>query len=189
MATTNTAQKRTIATTDQKAGLSTQDLILIAVLLAAGAVLKLTVASFLSFAGMKPNFVIAMYCLAIILTRPKLPQSILIGLLAGIMCQIPMLNATPLVNIPSEVLGAFACGLLIYVPMKIAGKLDINPIVTTFLSTVVSGYTFAIIVGLMNGLALPVIFVTYAVMVFGTATFNAILVQILTPLLRKVLKK
>ena len=41
----------------------------------------------------------------------------------------------------------------------------------------------------MNGLALPVIFVTYAIMVFGTATFNAILVQILTPLLRKVLKR
>ena len=82
-----------------------------------------------------------------------------------------------------------ACGLLIYLPLNIGGKLDINPVVTTFLSTVVSGYTFAIIVGLMNGLELPVIFVTYAVMVFGTATFNCILVQILTPLLRKVLKK
>ena len=190
--TTNatTAEKRTIAADAQaKQGLTTQDLILIAVLLAAGAVLKLTVASFLSFAGMKPNFVIAMYCLAIILTRPKLPQAIVIGLLAGIMCQIPMLNATPLVNIPSELLGALACGLLIHIPLKVGGKLDLNPIVTTFLSTVVSGYTFAIIVGLMNGLALPVIFVTYAVMVFGTATFNAILVQILTPLLRKVLKR
>ena len=186
----STTMKRTIVEdTTAKKGLTTQDLILIAVLLAAGAVLKLTVASFLSFAGMKPNFVIAMYCLAIILTRPKLPQAIVIGLIAGIMCQIPMLNATPLVNIPSEVLGALACGLLIRVPMKIGGKADINPFVTTFLSTVVSGYTFAIIVGLMNGLALPVIFVTYAIMVFGTATFNAILVQILTPLLRKVLKK
>lgn len=186
----STTMKRTIAEdTTAKKGLTTQDLILIAVLLAAGAVLKLTVASFLSFAGMKPNFVIAMYCLAIILTRPKLPQAIVIGLIAGIMCQIPMLNATPLVNIPSEVLGALACGLLINIPMKISGKADINPFVTTFLSTVVSGYTFAIIVGLMNGLALPVIFVTYAIMVFGTATFNAILVQILTPLLRKVLKK
>ena len=185
-----TAQKRTIAAASQdKAGLTTQDLILIAVLLAAGAVLKLTVASFLSFAGMKPNFIIAMYCLAIILTRPKVPQAIVIGLLAGIMCQIPMLNATPLVNIPSELLGALACGLLVYVPMKIGGKLDVNPFVNTFLSTVVSGYTFAIIVGLMNGLELPVIFVTYAIMVFGTATFNAILVQILTPLLRKVLNK
>ena len=185
-----TAQKRTVATASQtKAGLTTQDLILIAVLLAAGAVLKLTVASFLSFAGMKPNFVIAMYCLAIILTRPKVPQAILVGLLAGVMCQIPMLNATPLVNIPSEVLGALACGLLVHVPMRVGGKLDINPIVNTFVSTVVSGYTFAIIVGLMNGLELPVIFVTYAVMVFGTAAFNAVLVQILTPLLRKVLKK
>ena len=105
------------------------------------------------------------------------------------MCQIPMLNATPLVNIPSEMLGALACGLLVHVPMKIAGKVDINPFVNTFLSTVVSGYTFAVIVGLMNGLALPVVFVTYAVMVFGTALFNSVLVQILTPLLRKVLKR
>ena len=186
----NPTRKRSIAIEQGgKKGLTTQDLILIAVLLAAGAVLKLTVASFLSFAGMKPNFVIAMYCLAIILTRPKPPQAIIIGLIAGIMCQIPMLNATPLVNIASETLGALACGLLIYVPLKIARKVDLNPLFTTFLSTVVSGYTFAIIVGLMNGLALPVIFVTYAVMVFGTGAFNAILVQILTPLLRKVLKR
>lgn len=186
---TEAAKKRAVVTTEQGKGLTTQDLILIAVLLAAGAVLKLTVASFLSFAGMKPNFVIAMYCLAIILTRPNVGQSLVIGLLAGIMCQIPMLNATPLVNIPSEMLGALACGLLIHVPMKIAGKADINPFVNTFLSTVVSGYTFAIIVGLMNGIALPVVFVTYAVMVFGTALFNSVLVQILTPLLRKVLKR
>ena len=186
--TGSAAQKRTIAAQEKK-GLTVQDLILIAVLLAAGAVLKLTVASFLSFAGMKPNFVIAMYCLAIILTRPNVGQALIIGLLAGLMCQIPMLNATPLVNIPSEVLGALACGLLIHLPLKVAGRADINPFVNTFLSTVVSGYTFAIIVGLMNGLELPVIFVTYAVMVFGTALFNAVLVQILTPLLRKVLKK
>ncbi len=186
---TESVKKRAVVGTEQGKGLTTQDLILIAVLLAAGAVLKLTVASFLSFAGMKPNFAIAMYCLAIILTRPNVGQSLVIGLLAGIMCQIPMLNATPLVNIPSEMLGALACGLLVHVPMKIAGKVDINPFVNTFLSTVVSGYTFAVIVGLMNGLALPVVFVTYAVMVFGTALFNSVLVQILTPLLRKVLKR
>ena len=186
---TESAKKRAVVGTEQGKGLTTQDLILIAVLLAAGAVLKLTVASFLSFAGMKPYFVIAMYCLAIILTRPNVGQSLVIGLLAGIMCQIPMLNATPLVNIPSEMLGALACGLLVHVPMKFAGKADINPFVNTFLSTVVSGYTFAVIVGLMNGLALPVVFVTYAVMVFGTALFNSVLVQILTPLLRKVLKR
>ena len=69
-------------------------------LLAAGAVLKLTVGSLLSSMGMKPNFIIAMYCLAIILTRPKLGQALIIGLLAGLICQIPLLNATPLLNIP-----------------------------------------------------------------------------------------
>lgn len=190
MTETNIENKRTItAQSDKRNGLSTQDLILVAVLLAAGAVLKLTVASFLSFAGMKPNFIIAMYCLAIILTKPKLSQSIVIGLLAGLICQIPMLNATPLVNIPSEVFGALVCGLLIHIPLKIAKKADINPFVSTFFSTVVSGYTFAIIVGFMNGLSLPVIFVTYAVMVFGTAIFNSVLVQILVPLMCKVLKR
>ena len=173
-----------------KSELTIQDLILIAVLLAAGAVLKLTVASFLSFAGMKPNFIIAMYCLAIILVRPNIGQSIIIGLLAGLMCQIPMLNATPWVNIASELLGALACGLLIHIPMRIGKHLDLNPLVTTFLSTVVSGYTFALIVGVaLNGLSLPVTLATYAVMVFGTAALNCVLVAILTVPLRKVLKK
>ncbi len=173
-----------------KHDLSVQDLIIIAVLLAAGAVLKLTVASFLSFAGMKPNFIIAMYCLAIILVRPNIGQAIIIGLLAGLMCQIPMLNATPWVNIASETLGALVCGMLIHIPMRIGRKVDLNPLVSTFVSTVVSGYTFAIIVGVvLNGLSLPVTLATYAIMVFGTAALNCVLVAILTVPLRKVLKK
>ena len=105
-----------------------------AVLLAAGAVLKLTVGSLLSSMGMKPNFIIAMYCLAIIIVRPTVAQSLVIGLLAGLVCQVPMLNATPLLNIPSELLGALVCGLLIKVPMRIGGKLDLNPLVNTFVS-------------------------------------------------------
>ena len=186
---TAAACKRIVAERERE-GLSVRDLILVAVLLAAGAVLKLTVSSFLSFGGMKPNFIIAMYCLAIILVRPKLAQAIVIGLIAGLICQIPMLAATPYVNIPSEVLGALACGLLIRIPLKIGGKLDLNPLVTTFLSTVVSGYTFAIIVGVvLNGLSLPVTLVTYAVMVFGTATINCILVAVLAMPLRRVLER
>ena len=186
---TAAARKRIVAERERE-GLSVRDLILVAVLLAAGAVLKLTVSSFLSFGGMKPNFIIAMYCLAIILVRPKLAQAIVIGLIAGLICQIPMFAATPYVNIPSEVLGALACGLLIRIPLKIGGKLDLNPLVTTFLSTVVSGYTFAIIVGVvLNGLSLPVTLVTYAVMVFGTATINCILVAVLAMPLRRVLER
>lgn len=196
MEATNEQQPRQPRTTqakrevkqEERAGLSVQDLILIAVLLAAGAVLKLTVSSFLSFGGMKPNFMIAMYCLAIILVRPNVGQAAVIGLLTGLISQIPMLNATPWVNIASETLGATICGLLILIPMK-AGKLDLNPLVATFLSTVVSGYTFAIIVGCLNGLDLGAILVMYAVMVFGTATINCVIVEILALPLRKVLKR
>lgn len=186
-------RKRDVAVPQKKAGLTTQDLILIAVLLAAGAVLKLTVGSLLSSMGMKPNFIIAMYCLAIILTKPKIGQTLIIGLLAGFICQVPMLNATPLLNIPSELLGALACGLLIKVPMNIGGKLDLNPLVNTFLSTVVSGGTFALLAIYINvvstGGDVMVALATYAAIVFGTATFNAILVQVLAIPLKKVLKR
>lgn len=185
------AAKRTIATDQKKDGLSVRDLILVAVLIAAGAVLKLTVSSFLNFAGMKPNFMIAMYCLAIILTRPKIYQSVVIGLLVGVVSQIPMLNATPLVNIASEMVGALVCGILC--KMVRDNKTCQNvvfPIITTFISTVFSGYTFAMIVGVVVAHLDPLaVFGVYAVMVLGTATMNAVLAAILTPVLRAVLKR
>lgn len=189
--TTPTGPARVVRTPDaaKSYGLDVSSLILVAILLAAGAVLKLTLGSVLSFAGMKPNFIIAMYCLAIVLTRPKLGQAVVVGLIAGLVCQIPMLNATPFVNILSETLGALMCGLLIRIPMRF-GKLDVNPLVTTFFATVVSGYTFAIAVGsVINGLALLPVLGMYVPMVFGTALFNCILVQVLVLPLRKVLKR
>jgi hypothetical protein len=188
------ARKRNVVTSQEKKGLGVQSLILIAVLLAAGAVLKLTVSSFLTFAGMKPNFMIAMYCLAIILTRPKVYQAAIIGIITGLISQIPMLNATPLVNIPSEFAGALVCGILLAVFMRIAPKNFslqnvVFPLIITFVATVVSGYTFALIVGsVMNGLPVVAVFATYAVMVLGTAVMNCILVAILTPILKKALK-
>lgn len=190
-----TAQKRTINATQEKKGLSTQDLILIAVLLAAGAVLKLTVASFFAAFGMKPNFIIAMYCLAIILTRPKVSQAIGIGILAGLICQLPMLNATPLINLVSELLGALVCGLLVNVKVQ-AGKIDLNPTVNTFVSTVVSGGSFALIAIFINVISkggtqetVMAAIASYALIVLGTATINAVLNTILVPPMRKVLKK
>lgn len=171
-----------------KRGLDVGSLVLVAVLLAAGAILKLTLGNILSFGGMKPNFIIAMYCLAILLVKPKPLQSVIIGLIAGCVCQLPMLNSTPYFNILSEALGGLVMGLLIYVPMKI-GKVNFQAPVSTFLATVVSGYTFVLLIAAMNGISVPVALVTYAVMVFGTALFNAILVAILVAPLRKVLKR
>ena len=184
---------RTVAASARREGLSTRDIILVAVLLAAGAVLKLTVGSLLSSMGMKPNFIIAMYCLAIIIVRPTVVQSLVIGLLAGLVCQVPMLNATPLLNIPSELLGALVCGLLIKVPLRIGGKLDLNPLVNTFVSTLISGGVFAFLSVYINVMStggdLMVALAAYAAIVLGTATFNAVLVQVLAMPLKKVLKR
>lgn len=188
------SQPRVVSSAEKKNGtLDISALVLIAILLAAGAVLKLTVGSLLASMGMKPNFIIAMYCLAIILVRPKVGQAVIVGLLAGVLCQIPMLNATPLLNIPSELLGALACGLLIKVPMNIGGKLDLNPLATTFVSTLISGGVFAAFSICINvvstGGDILVAFAAYAAIVLGTAAFNAAIVQVLVVPLRKVLKK
>lgn len=195
MTNANAAAEKRVVAQEKKSGLSVQDLILVAVLIAAGAVLKLTVSSFLSFGGMKPNFMIAMYCLAIILVRPKVYQAGIIGLLVGLVSQIPMLNATPLVNIASEVLGALVCGILVCVLAKVAADSKVCqnavfPAVITFLSTVVSGYTFALIVGVAVAHLDPIaVFGVYAVMVFGTAAMNTVVAVVLTPVLRAVLKR
>ena len=189
------AEKRTVVVDERKDGLAIQDLILIAVLIAAGAVLKLTVSSFLMFAGMKPNFMIAMYCIAIILTRPNLIQSACIGLLVGLVSQIPLLNATPLVNFASELVGAVVCCLLVTIFSRVASRNSLIqnvafPAVITFVSTIFSGYTFAMIVGVtVSGLEPVAVFGVYAVMVLGTAAMNCVVAAILVPVLRKVLKK
>lgn len=185
--------KRQVKQERAAGGLAVRDIVLVAVLLAAGAVLKLTVGSVFASMGMKPNFIIAMYCLAIILVRPKVGQAVVIGLLAGLICQIPLLNATPLLNIPSEVLGALVCGLLVKVPMRIGGKLDVNPLVSTFFSTVVSGGVFAFLSVFINVMStggdLFVALAAYVAIVLGTAVFNCILVQILAMPLARVLKR
>lgn len=105
-----------------KQGLQVGDLILVALLLAAGAVLKLCVGSVINLFGMKPNFIIAMYCLAILLIRPKVKEAAVIGLLAGAVCQF--LPGSPYINFISEFLGAAAMAALIHIPVNV-GKANI----------------------------------------------------------------
>ena len=66
-----TAEKRVVKSESGSAA-EIRSLILTAVLLAAGAVLKFFAGSVINIGGMKPNFIIAMYCLAILLIRPSL---------------------------------------------------------------------------------------------------------------------
>ena len=178
-------EKRVLNQTEKK-GISLQDLLLTAVLLAAGAVLKFFVGTFINFFGMKPNFIIAMYCMAIVLIRPKVYYSLIIGIIAGAICQF--FPGTPYLNFASEAAGALAMGLLVFIPAK-SKELKIGlAAITTFISTVISGglYTVLLFVFIKSD---PSAMAAYVPIVLGTATLNAIIVAALYVPLMKALKK
>lgn len=179
-----TPTKRTVNTSARKTGLaSVSNLILIGVLLAAGAVLKLFLSSY--FTVMKPNFVIAMYCLANLLIRPKVYEGAIIGILAGAICQF--FPGTPYINL----VGGVVMVLLMKIPMRI-GKFDLHPIVCTVLTTLASGFAF---VGVMyaafymGASITPTPLAAFMGIIFGTAAINAVIVQILVLPLKAALRK
>lgn len=172
-----TVQKRVVVK-EKKAGLSVSDVILVGVLLAVGAVLKFFVGSLFS-AGMKPNFIIAMYCLAILLIKPKFFEAIIIGFIAGAICQV--FPGTPYINLISEPVGAIAMAILVYLPLQI-GKFSLKPIICTFLGTLASGMTFigVLYAAFYTGADVKTMPIgVFLVIVLGTAVINSIIVQIL----------
>jgi len=178
--------KRNSETVEKKHGLKIRDLILAGILLAVGAVLKFFVGSIINIGGMKPNFIIAMYCMAIVLIRPRLYEAAIIGLIAGAICQF--FPGTPYLNFASELAGAVAMGLLIKIPLpKISGKVDLLPALATFISTVISGGIYTILLLFAIGAAKETL-VAYVPIVACTALINAILVQVLYIPLKATLK-
>ncbi|MCD7827070.1 MAG: hypothetical protein LUG85_00820 [Clostridiales bacterium] len=170
----DTSGKREVAEVKTK-GFSISEILLVAILLAAGAVLKFFVGSVINIGGMKPNFIIAMYCLAILLIRPKLYQSAIIGLLAGAICQA--FPGTPYLNFISELAGAVVMGLIIKLPLD-TKKFSFKPIVGTFVSTVVSGGLYTVCLFLFTD-AEKSSMAAYVPIVLCTALINTVIVQIL----------
>lgn len=180
-------EKREVAVVQRK-GLSITDVILIGVLLAAGAVLKFFVGSLFS-AGMKPNFIIAMYCLAILLIKPKFGEAVIIGLLAGAICQF--FPGTPYINFISELIGAAVMVLISRVPLTIK-KFSLTPIIATFLSTLASGFSFIGVMYLVfyaGANVKPTPLAVFLGIIFGTALVNSIIVQLLYAPMRLALKR
>ena len=183
--------EKRILVQQEKKGLQIRDILLIGILLASGAVLKFFVGSVINF-GMKPNFIIAMYCLTILLIKPRLLEAAIIGLLAGAICQF--FPGQPYLNFVSELTGALAMCLLIKIPLEKI-RIPVKPIICTFLSTLVSGFTF---IGVMYLLyytrtdilvSAPTPLAIFMAIIFGTATINAVIVQVLYIPLKMALKK
>jgi len=138
-----------------------------------------------SVAGVTPNWTIATYCVAILLTRPSLSQTLGIGLVAALINVLTSKSAFPYGNLLSEPGGALTAALvtraMLSVKFRKIGGFDLTPIVSGFLATVVSGGIFVtllwqvlglpnnvylygmwplvLIVGALNGAITPILYI------------------------------
>ena len=164
--------------------MKSKDIAIVGILLAIGAILRYFLA--MLHTPLTPNMIIAFYCLAIILIRPKILEALGIGLVAGVLSMMISSSMFPPANIISEPLGALVCFVL-YAALRERTKLA--PTVTTFLATLASGFSFAAIAMMFVGasvlsspkyggdiMAFVAVFVPIVVI---TAVFNAIVVQFL----------
>jgi hypothetical protein len=161
--------------------MKSKDIAIVGILLAIGAILRYFLA--MLHTPLTPNMIIAFYCLAIILIAPKVYEALGIGLVAGILSMLISGSIFPPANIVSEPLGALVC-FGVYALIKNKSKLA--PTATTFLVTLVSGFSFAIIALIAVAPAILAKYSTiqgfiivFVPIVVITAIFNAIIVQIL----------
>jgi energy-coupling factor transport system ATP-binding protein len=162
--------------------MKSKDIAIVGILLAIGAILRYFLA--MLHTPLTPNMIIAFYCLAIILIRPKILEALGIGLVAGALSMVISSSMFPPANLISEPIGALVCFALYAVLRE---KTKFAPTATTFIATLASGFTFAgvaiIAIGATylakyNGdlMAFVAVFVPIVVI---TAVFNAIIVQLL----------
>ncbi len=162
--------------------MKSKDIAIVGILLAIGAILRYFLA--MLHTPLTPNMIIAFYCLAIILIRPKVYEALGIGIVAGLLSMLISSSMFPPANLISEPLGALVCFALYAL---LINRSRFAPTVTTFITTLASGFSFAAIAIIFvsanvlkkyNGdmWSFVVVFVPIVVI---TAIFNAIIVQIL----------
>lgn len=160
--------------------MKSKDIAIVGILLAIGAILRYFLA--MLHTPLTPNMIIAFYCLAIILVKPKILEALGIGIVAGILSMLISSSMFPPGNLISEPLGALACfGLYAMLKDKIAG-----PGVCTFITTLVSGFSWVAVslVAVSFGFAamkttMMGYMTVFVPIVVITGIFNAIIVQIL----------
>ena len=175
---------RTVTATANSAGIiDIKSLVLLAILLAAGFILNLTLGNALAVVGIKPQFIIAAYALAILLIDANYLQAIIFAVISA--CVIQLTTSIPGLNFVTETVAALA--MVALVKSGIGGK-NVSPLVATFVTTLISGILFAVLGTIIMGGAIASAAVKIP-LVLGTAVFNAILVQALNIPLKKVFAK
>lgn len=184
--TANAQQARTVAAVDH-GKLDLKALTLYAILLAAGFVLNLTVSKF--FSGLtggflSPEFIIAAFCLEILIIKPNIGQAAVIGLLAGVVIQITASVKGP--DLIAEPVAAAVMALLVsaFADSRAKGLL---PLVGTFVVTFISGIIYAVIFSFLI-MKNPAFVGVMAPVVAATGVANAIIAAALHLPIKKALK-
>lgn len=176
---------RTVAAAE-RGGLDIKSLVLLAVLLAAGFILNFTVGkaiSTISGGAIAPEFIISAFCLAILVTRPSVPQALIIGLISAAVIQVT--TTSPGIDFVAEGVAAIVMALIVKTGMRTAAK-AVTPVVGTFVTTFLSGFIFMLIKMALMGFATELAAVMMPVIAL-TAVFNAILVGALYLPIKKAL--
>jgi hypothetical protein len=96
--------------------MKSKDIAIVGILLAIGAILRFFLA--MLHTPLTPNMIIAFYCLAIILIRPKIFEALGIGIVAGALSMVISSSMFPPANLISEPIGALVCFALYAIAIK-----------------------------------------------------------------------
>ena len=133
-----------------------------------------------SVAGFTPNWMIATYVVAILLTKPTYKQCLGICMVAALMEVFTSKSAFPYGDFASEFFGAYVAGFFAHAvpPIKI-GKFSLRPAIAGFVTTLVSGFTFVSILTLVMGIPMKVYRYGMLPMVFFIGIGNGIITPFL----------
>lgn len=165
---------RTVAACDGD-GIKIKNLVLLAVLLAAGFILNFTVGkaiSAVSGGAISPEFIISAFCLAILIVRPGIGQALIMGLISAAVIQTT--TSTPGVDFIAEGVAAMAMAAIVRMGMRGATG-TLIPVVGTFATTFLSGFIFMVVKMALMGFASQLAAVMLPVIALSSV-FNAILV-------------
>jgi len=98
--------------------MKSKDIAIVGILLAVGAILRFFLT--MLHTPLTPNMIIAFYCLAIILIRPKVFEALGIGIVAGLLSMLISSSMFPPANLISEPIGALVCFGLYAIAIKLS---------------------------------------------------------------------
>ncbi len=189
--TTASTQPRTVTSAVDRGKLDIKALVLLAILIAAGFILNFTVGKSvyaLTAGAIGPEFIISAFCLTILAARPNIAQALVMGLISAAVIQLT--TSSPFIDFAAEGIAAMVMALIVNAGMRTPAAKFI-PLIATFVTTVLSGLIFMVIKLAVMGFAPEVLSVLPAAMIpviFATAAFNAVLVAVLYPSIRRALK-